>query len=202
MAVFLPPVVAALSKVAAKDEGRYSMAGVRVLDPGDGTYRLEATDGKRAVILRGYNLDADRVPEMPACEESVRASDGIVPSRDWVDGFKMVPASRHNGPAIPLALVLRQDDVCMATLGAQRQCRLLEGRFPNFANVLPEKPAKVSFAVNPVLMIELLQVVKAIVGDEPKVMIHFWHPDQPVGLTCSTPDHGGVFFDGLIMPLS
>lgn len=201
MAVLLPPLAAHLAKVAARDEGRYSMAGVRVLDPGDGTYRLEATDGRRAAILRGYNLDTTPLPELPEADPSVRAGEGVVPLADWIDGFKMVPAARVRRPQAPLALVLRRDDVCMTTVGAQRQARLLDGRFPSIDRVLPSGPAVVSFQVNPKLLIELLQIALAVCGDDPKVTIHFWKDGAPVGLSCMTAEHGGVFLDGLVMPL-
>jgi hypothetical protein len=202
MAVFLPPLAAHLAKVAAKDEGRYCMTGVRVLDPGDGTYRLEATDGRRAVILRGHSLDASLVPVMPElCEDSGR--DGVIPLTDWLDGFKMVPKEKGYGRRdLPLGIDLGKHGFGMGTCGAQRQGRLLDGRFPNIDSVLPKRPATVSFAINPKLMIDLLQAALAVVGDEPRVMIHYFGKDKPVGLTCHTSDHGGVFFDGLIMPLS
>src|SRR5438128_7492809 len=53
MALYLPRNLAPLATVAATENPRYAVTGVRVLDPGDGTYRLKATDGKRLAIVRG-----------------------------------------------------------------------------------------------------------------------------------------------------
>ena len=41
--MFLPKNLAALAGVAAKEATRYSANALRVLDPGDGTYRVEVT---------------------------------------------------------------------------------------------------------------------------------------------------------------
>jgi hypothetical protein len=195
-------LAAHLAKVAAKDVGRYSMTGVRVLDPGDGTYRLEATDGRRAVVLRGPNLDAGLVPVMPDLDEDP-GREGVIPLADWLDGFKMVPREKgYNCKEYPLGIDLGQHVFGMGTLGAQRQGRLLDGRFPNIDGVLPKRPARLSFAVNPAYLIDLLQIARAVLGDEKRVEVHFWEGGAPVGLSCMTADHGGVYLDGLIMPLS
>lgn len=202
MAMFLPPLAAHLAKVAAKDVGRYAMTGIRVVDPGNGTYRLEATDGRRAAILRGNSLSPDLVPELPQADESALASEGIIPTSDWEDGFKMVPKKGPTGQEMPLALVLGKKGVGMATFGKLCQAPLLDGRFPNIDDVLPKGPAKLTFSVSAAYMIGLLQVARAVLGDEHRVDIHFWKDGAPVGITCHTSEHGGVFFDGLIMPLS
>ncbi|HKI37988.1 MAG TPA: hypothetical protein VKA46_39405 [Gemmataceae bacterium] len=53
MPVFLHRNLAALAGVAAREPSRYAANALHVLDPGDGTYRVEATDGKRLAIVRG-----------------------------------------------------------------------------------------------------------------------------------------------------
>lgn len=38
------------------NSGRYALSGVRAIDLQDGRYRLEATDGKRLVIIHGSSV--------------------------------------------------------------------------------------------------------------------------------------------------
>jgi DNA polymerase III sliding clamp (beta) subunit (PCNA family) len=200
MAVFLPHIAASLAKAAAKDEGRYAMAGVRVLDPRDGTYRLEATDGRRLIVLRGYNV-LDGGPEPP--DDVIY--DGIIPTQDWTEGFKMVPRGNAWKGKQALSVELAKDRFLLTAPGAQREGALLDGRFPDFSAVLPKRPAVMSVAVNPKLLIELLQAALAVLpAGELRVEIHFYDKkgDCPVGISCKTGEHGGVYFDGLIMPLA
>src|SRR4051812_44575743 len=84
--LFIPKNLVRLADLCAGDEGRYALTGVRVIDLEDGRYRLEATDGKRLVIIHGDSL-APRVgaPETFAALEAVANSgtQTIVPAADW-----------------------------------------------------------------------------------------------------------------------
>jgi hypothetical protein len=203
MAVFLPRVAAHVVKAAAKDAHRYAMNGVQILDPGDGTYRLEATDGKRAVILRGYNLDESLVPLIPELHEE-ESSVGIVPAADWLEGFKMIPKEKGwRRVEFPLGIRLGKTTYTMGTSGAQRQGGLLEGRFPEIERVLPGNEAKFTIAVNPQLLAELLMIAKHMCGEgNQRVLLHFYGPEVPMGMSFQSGEHGGVFVDALLMPLT
>src|SRR5262245_11646395 len=78
MALYLPATLGPLAKLCPSDNGRYSMAGVRVYDPGDGTFRCDVTDGRYLLIARGVcPLDDDTPGNFPA----------IIPAGPWKDIF-------------------------------------------------------------------------------------------------------------------
>jgi hypothetical protein len=87
MALYLHRNLAALATVAAKENPRYAITGVRVLDPGDGTYRLEATDGKRLAIVRGSSVPEQEYSELDTVPAG--AEQTVVPREDWQRAFKL-----------------------------------------------------------------------------------------------------------------
>jgi hypothetical protein len=50
---------------------------VRVLDPEDGTYRLEATDGRRLAIVRGSCLHEEDYPELDTAHRGRGRAGGV-----------------------------------------------------------------------------------------------------------------------------
>ena len=58
MLLYFPRNLAGLVALASRHEGRYATGALHVLDPGDGTYRVEVTDGRRLAIVRGPNAGA------------------------------------------------------------------------------------------------------------------------------------------------
>ena len=86
MTLFIPKVLARLHELTAEPHGRFALTGIRVLDLQDGRYRLEATDGKRLLIVHGPSMTPSRgAQETFAALESVAngGTDALVPSADW-----------------------------------------------------------------------------------------------------------------------
>jgi hypothetical protein len=187
MPVFLPKNLAALANVTARDAGRYAANALRVLDLG-GAYRVEATDGKRLAVVRG-----------PAKEESYPAlpnagtGELLVGSADWRAGFRL------GGKQRPVGLAAEGDKLTLA-VGEQAVTGTAPGgRFPDFAGVLPRRPAPLSFRIDPLLLIGLLQAAAAL-DPVNGVGVLFYGADKPVGLIAH--NDAGQFFDGLLMPLT
>jgi hypothetical protein len=81
--------------------------------------------------------------------------------------------------------------------------RPVEGRFPDYASVLPKAPAPVAFKVSPLLLIDLLKAAAAVARTAdggPGVEVLYWSSTSPIGVTARGAD--GVTFDGLLMPLA
>src|SRR5262245_18935294 len=92
MTLFIPKSLVRLADLCAGEEGRYALTGVRVIDLEDGRFRLEATDGKRLVIVHGDSLaPREGAPETFAALEPVANSgtQTIVPAADWKRALRM-----------------------------------------------------------------------------------------------------------------
>jgi DNA polymerase III sliding clamp (beta) subunit (PCNA family) len=189
MPVFLPKNLAALANVAARDPSRFAVNALRVLDLG-GAYRVEATDGKKLAVVRGPCKEES----YPALDVAFHgAAEVLVPVADWK------AAHRLGGKERPVAFATDGTTFQLAVGNQSITGSAPDDRFPDFAAVLPRRPATVSFRVNPGLLVELLRAAAAL---EPVngVGVLYYGPDKPVGLIAH--NDAGQFFDGLLMPLT
>jgi hypothetical protein len=206
MAVFLPPCVAAVSKAAARDVGRYSMTGVRVVDPGDGTYRLEATDGRRLAIIRGCS--DDKVVYPPLAEVPNGLPEALIAGDEWTQAFRMGKKERPVGLVIGTQPAADDDETAkeevvltFAVDGQSFQTRPYDGLFPPVQEALPKRPALVEFRLDPTLLAGLMDVAAALgLRDNGGVTFLYFGKDQPLGLIGHNDQ--GQFLDCLLMPLS
>src|SRR5262249_48003010 len=104
--LYLPRNLGCLATLASKQGGRFMTDCLRVLDPGDGTYRVEATDGKRLAIVRGRGDAADYVALADA--EDV-GGEARAPARQWKEAFAKLGDKRR-----PVGLGLRGEELVLA----------------------------------------------------------------------------------------
>jgi hypothetical protein len=188
--LFLHRNLGALAKLAAEASTRYTLPGVRVIDPGDGTYRLEVTDGRKLAIVRAGCADPRGAPpELPGCGPGAL----VIPSADWVEAFKMVPRRQDW-----LGLGLAGGSFTFAVPGASKEGAPLDGTFPNVATVLPKRGPLVSFAVNPEFLRDVAELAVKL-GLERLDVLYFKH-GAPVGFL----GHNdlGQYLDALLSPLT
>lgn len=195
MPLYLHRNLAALVRVTAKEDYRYTATCVHVLNPGDGTYRVEATDGKRLAIVRGNSVDGHSHHELASVPDG--AEEALVGRDDWQRGFKMA-AGKYRGPEPALFLALHQQRLTFASQGQVVTAIPQEGRYPNVDGVLPTKPPLLQFRVDPALLASLLDTVGSL-GME-TVDVLYYGKDKPLGLVAR--NDAGQWFDGLIMPLT
>jgi hypothetical protein len=193
MALYLPRNLAALATVAAKENPRYAVTGVRVLDPDDGTYRLEATDGRRLAIVRGSCLPEQECPELQAAPNGATAA--VVPRDDWQRAFKLAKG-KDREPVVGFAA--STDRFTFVSQGQVLTGTPQEGRWPPVDAVLPTRGPLVQFRVDPTLLASLLEVAGALGMEAVEVL--YYGKGKPLGLVAH--NDAGQFFDGLIMPLS
>jgi len=195
--LLLPRNLAKLADLAA-DETRLSLTGIRVLEYQD-SYRLEATDGRRLLIVRGPHNQRELTPQDRLTAAALDdAPDGkfvaLVPAEDWAKAFKAAKKGESIG------LVLGEEDLTFGTASQLLRTRQVEGRFPDVNAVIPKKAPPFTIAVNPLLLAELLTVMAQIAGeDERKVCLHFYGSKVPMGLSCKNAE--GQFADAILMPL-
>jgi hypothetical protein len=208
MALYLPGALGPIARLCSSDNGRYSMSGVRVVDPNDGTFRCEVTDGRSLLIARGVcPLDDDAPGNFPATipaglwkdifDEKVKDRRGdLAPVRIQVEPSRIetAPCILQVGVGIQLSL---KDNAQAVT----RKGTTIGGRFPDVSTILPKgKPAFV-IRVNPHYLATLLEVLNRLLADEPAVSLAFWRPDQPMAIVAKDRT-AGICYDALLMPLT
>jgi DNA polymerase III sliding clamp (beta) subunit (PCNA family) len=188
--LYLPRNLAALATVAARDCGRYSLAAVRVKDPGGGLYRAEATDGKVLAIVQGPAPEAC----YPALEERPDGdAEVLIPRDDWQKAFRL--GDRHR----PVGLAAWGGEITLAVGDQALTTRPVDGRYPDVDQILPRHGALLAVRLDPGLLAELLKVATAV-NPGGGVDLLFYGRGKPLGLM--TRSNGGQTFDALIMPLT
>jgi DNA polymerase III sliding clamp (beta) subunit (PCNA family) len=194
MALYLPPNLAALARVAGAD-GRLALGCLRVVDLG-GAYRVEATDGRRLAIAQGESADLG-YPPLAAVEESGGGGAVLVPRECWRAAFQL---AGKRDPAVGLAV--GPDGVLFAGPTTFRQVSPeVDGRFPDVDTVLPTAPPLVQIPVNAQLLAELLTVAAVFADAEQshRAELLYYGRGKPLGVSTR---NGRQFFDGLLMLLS
>jgi hypothetical protein len=204
MLLFLPRNLGAVAKVAARDGSRFAMQNVRVVDFGNGTFWVEATDGKMLMIARGP-CEAD--PEFPLPEGFIPNGPGevLLGVGDWQELLRIESGEAGRGPRgrSPVPVVLAQDTegkVLGVKFMGQRWLNPAEGRFPDTDQVMPKGRGLVRVKVGAKILIDLLQAARGVAGPEVGVEFHWYGNNRPIGLTCEGP--GGLVLDMLLMPLT
>jgi hypothetical protein len=196
MALYLPGALGPIARLAASDNGRYSMCGVRVVDPCDGTFRCEVTGGRSLLIARGVcPVDEDTPGNFPA----------VIPSGLWKDIFDEKVKDRRTGQFAPVRIQVESskqaDAPCSLQVGdVTRKGRVVDKRFPDVNQVLPQGKPVFTIRVNPHHLATLLEVLNRLLADEPAVTLAFWRPDQPMAIVAKD-RAAGICYDALLMPL-
>jgi DNA polymerase III subunit beta len=121
---------------AAKENTRYTMTGV-LWELEDDKVRLVATDGKRLAMTEG--------PAKAHGGHSTRGQVPVVPTK----AMNLLERNLQDDQE-EVRVSLRSNEILFRTERAVITSRLVEGRFPNFREVLPKKPAvKVPLMVGP-----------------------------------------------------
>src|SRR5262249_26793672 len=130
-------------------------------------------------------------------DPEVLAFEALVPAKAFGKGFRAVP------PQGKAAVLLGRPHVLLAAGGPVARVQAGDARFVDVDSVLPRKPVRVSFRVDPDRFVELLRAAGEVArktAEVPAVEILYWSAGQPIGVTSRGDD--GVTFDGLIMPLT
>jgi len=212
----LPASLAAITRCAG-DSSRYSMSCVEVADPGGGQYKATVTDGRRLLHVQGH-CPVDRGKITDRGELGTPPDVPVYCPRDsWDLMFRISPkltgharyayASDKNMPV----RILRQSDGRLLLSSAERTVTTdqVDGKFPNWRDVMPkDKPAAVVH-VQPKLLAELLTSIASMLPDDnQRVAICLWHPtetkqglDARVMAVVAKNNTNNTCIDGLLMPL-
>jgi DNA polymerase III sliding clamp (beta) subunit (PCNA family) len=200
--MYLPATLGPLARCAATDTGRYSMAGVQVSDPGDGTFRCVVTDGRSLLIARGICPERGHLN----CPPDVGV---IVPSAAWHELFRKTPkliapgrSWQTSSPPLPVTIESAGEKVRLETGERGFVSDRIDGHFPDWTQIIPKTPPAFTIVVNPELLANLLTAISHILGDETqRVTLCFWKPDAPMAVVAKDAAIG-LCLDGLLMPLT
>lgn len=193
--ICLPKNVLPIVGMASKEEGRYSMCGVLLEEMRDDSFRLVATDGKKLGIIQGPPSGQG----VPVAFDPGDSAKYLVPTNVLQQAFK--DAGKDGGVRISC----RDKVISIESGTAYRAEGEIEGRFPDYALVLPKSDPIAVAMVNADVLISCLKTAAAVAkgvsgGGDPHVRIMFFKENCPFGVQSANTD--GQTFDGIVMPVS
>jgi DNA polymerase-3 subunit beta len=138
---------------AAKEQGRYAMHGVLV-EVGDGTLKMVATDGRRLALAHAPIDAAARAPQKPA----------IVPTRA-LQLFSRVMSD----PLDQVKLAFSDNQIGLKSRNAEMFARLIDGEFPRYTAVIPAESRNFCEA-DSALLERKIKLVSNVTSDEARAV--------------------------------
>lgn len=168
-----------VSFAAAQDEGRPVLTGVLLLVKGKELI-LVATDG--------YRLSLKKLPTTKGVTESKELKEGlIVPSRTLIELARIVGETNQE-KNIGLTITKEANQVIFSAPDIEVVSRLIEGKYPDFEKIIPEK-GKTSLTID---IIELTRAVRvaAIFARESANIVRFRIEKKGLEITANTAQIG------------
>lgn len=195
----LPRPLSALARLCPRESPRYALTALKIAAYDGGAFRVDATDGRYLGIVRG-NSEAvahDCLNEVPD-----EATEALIPADEWAKAFRLIPKPRKNAASAlsSVGLKISKDGFTFGAAGATLAGKQTDGRFPVTNEVLPKARCMFSTHVDARRLAELLTVAAEFADVNGCVTLHFYHPAKPMGVSARNSE--GLFFDGLLMPLS
>jgi DNA polymerase III sliding clamp (beta) subunit (PCNA family) len=203
-AVLLPANVAGLAKLAAVENARYALTGVRVEKLPDG-YACVATDGRVMAMVRGTSDSPDEFPAGSAAEADIgEGSEVVIPTKSWTEAFKGIPRRTFKDILRNVYVQLGDKNSLLTTTDLEErrtiEARNVDGRYPPYKEVFPKGPAKAVITVDPRLMIKVLTAAMDFCDEEQRgVDLEIFSDSVPMIVRKKRDKQE---FTGVIMPLT
>jgi hypothetical protein len=200
----LPSSLAQLTRCAG-EETRYSLAGVQLTDPGGGQYRATVTDGRRLIHVQGY---CPETKDQPAGELGCPPDVPVyVPSDAWNTIFRFAPKlhgwerNQYGEKTAPVRVARLSDGrVLLSSHDRTLTTDQLDGKFPDWRQIMPKGNPVAVVSVQPKLLAETLTALAGMLGEEfQHVTLCFFKPGEPIGLVAK---NSVACIDALLMPLT
>jgi DNA polymerase-3 subunit beta len=144
----------------ADETGRYSMTGVLWDLDGD-TTRLVGSDGYRLALAQGTATSHGG--------HTTKGQNPVVPTK----AMSLLERNLQDDPEETVKICIRPNDVLFRTERAVVYSRLVEGRYPDYRQIFPKKPAtKVTVAAAP-LMTAVRQAAVMVDNETKRVAFRF-----------------------------
>ena len=107
----------------------------------------------------------------------------VVPTVAWNEAFRKVPQlldqPRGSNKPKTVEVALEGTKVRLSSQERSFTCDQIDGRFPDWTQVLPKRGPAFTIYVNPDLLVDLLTAVKQMIGEYDKVTLAFWTDADP-----------------------
>ena len=213
--MLVPKRIFAISKAAAREQGRYAINGVALQRTPDGRPLALATDGRRLLVATWREEKAADLPEgvmqgqdiqhTPDAEAHGLTQGVIVPLTAWAEAERSIP---RKAPRPILKHAAFGVEGRMVKIGAsdleiakRNDALAVAGIFPKWRSVLPryDEDETVCVSVNPKYLAELAQTVADIAGDQDDGSVTLVIKDgkRPLLVVKETPEGAAI---GVLMP--
>jgi DNA polymerase III sliding clamp (beta) subunit (PCNA family) len=129
----------------------------------------------------------------------------VVPTVAWNEAFRKVPQlldqPRGSNKPKTVEVALEGTKVRLSFHERNFTCDQIDGRFPDWTQVLPKCGPAFTIYVNPDLLVDILTAVKQMIGESDKVTLAFWSDTEPLAVVAKSAE-SGLCIDGLVMPLT
>ncbi len=208
--MLVPSQIFPISKVCDTETTRYALGGVRLERDAEGPVAI-ATDGRRLIFARWTEAAGEEYPAGIGDTAHVENFGTLIPAKQWDEAGKMLPKSRITSVKPILGNVLVEEPSANGTvrmaatdLETTKQVtpRSLEGHFPRWREVLPQKqPGSITVTLDATYLAEVCTVLAKMVTSEESrgVDITFTHEEKAVTITKTL---NGVSATAVIMPLA
>jgi DNA polymerase III sliding clamp (beta) subunit (PCNA family) len=198
----IPANIVEVAKFCDDESTRYALGGISV-KVADGKYEVCATDTRRLVVVSGscngkpvgktlFTAHANR-----RVQDATPYFEGIIGGKDLK---KAVALSADKSKAI--AFNQNGNSVCVAVDGARAiDMPLIEGRFPNYQDVLPKDEPATTMLLDPQLLAEAFALAKKFATKCHRgVFVDIWDRERAIRIRARRED--GQEFVALVMPLT
>jgi DNA polymerase-3 subunit beta len=144
----------------ADESGRYSMTGV-LWDLEGETARLVGSDGYRLALAQGTATAHG--------EHTTKGHMPVVPTK----AMGLLERNLQDDPEEPVKVCIRPNDVLFRTGRAMVYSRLVEGRYPDYRQIFPKKPAVKATATAGPLLAAVRQAAVMVDAETKRVAFHF-----------------------------
>ena len=191
-----------IAKLAAKDESRYMVTGVRVSPE-----HTICTDGHQLTRVTTPKMGVDDFPAAEGFTAAAKWEPFILDAKAALAIAKAIPksttipvlehaavgeATNDNGHAQIMVNDLESPQVFTP--------RKMDGQFPDYERVIPDK-AKAAFTIglNPLLLLSVLQAMKGFVNVKaPRMTLRFYDTDSAIRLDVSNDEQE---WTSVLMPM-
>jgi hypothetical protein len=201
MLLFIPRSLCALKRVASKAEhSRFGATqGIRIA-LASGVYRVEACDGRRAIVVHGLTPLVD--PPWPGFKELPDdACEAIILPKDLERACKVgEEVFQRSFDLVGLATI--GNGMCLGIGADVVTARTVEGRFPKLEQAVPKKRPLFSFRIDPKLVAETLLAIADLLPEGDRgVQCFYYGEGLPLGF-CARNGDNGILIDALVVPLT
>lgn len=209
-AILIPANLAAIVGACSTENTRYSLGGVRVTILENNQYRLDATDGRCAVIVTGEAESFDDFPYVERLDDiSPRTTQAIIPHAIWKKAFAGAPKRSVKAILMNVAMAFSTHDGKLITTDFETGAnvtsfRQLDPKFPPIDDVIPKnRKPKAQVRFSPGVLIKALSVADALARDKDElcaVEMSIFDENSAVLLTASTDK--GQRVTAVVMPVT